>query len=77
MDIFQQDGDYMRGYDVDVSSTDKNTITGTYENMDSSIDSNTYSIKITLFYKAPKLTVKITGKGPLAGQKFVVEPRLD
>lgn len=77
MDIVLTNGPPLVGYGVEVSTTDQNTITGTYGNLDPSIDPNEYPIKITLFYKDPKLTVKITGKGPLAGQTYVVKPKPD
>ena len=75
MDIFKKVDDFFEGYYVTVLSTKGNVITGTYPYDDP--ENPEYDITLTLFYKAPKLTVKITGKGPLAGQKFVVEPRLD
>jgi len=75
MDIILTDGPPREGYTVTVLSTKGNIITGTYHYDDP--ENPEYDITLTLFYKAPKLTVKITGKGPLAGQKFVVEPRLD
>jgi hypothetical protein len=75
IDISMDNG-FLKVYPVTVSSTNQNTITGTYENYDPEQDPNTYPIKITLFYNPPKLTVHITGEGPLAGKKYVVEPKL-
>jgi hypothetical protein len=74
MDIILTDGPPREGYAVTVLSTKGNVITGTYHNDDGDPENPKYDITLTLFYKAPKLTVKITGKGPLAGKKYVVEP---
>ncbi len=74
MDIFKKVGDSFEGYYVTVLSTKGNTIKGTYHTDD---ENPKYDITLTLSYSPPELTVKITGKGPLAGQKFVVEPRPD
>ena len=73
MDIVLAD-DPREGYAVSVSSTKGNVITGTYHYDDGDPENPEYDITLTLFYKAPKLTVKITGKGPLANKTYVVEP---
>ena len=77
MDIILTDGPPREGYAVSVSSTKGNVITGAYHNDDGNPENPEYEITLTLFYKAPKLTVKITGKGPLAGKTYVVKPRPD
>ena len=74
MDIILTEGPPREGYTVTVLSTKGNVITGTYHYDDGDPENPKYDITLTLFYKAPKLTVKITGKGPLAGKKYVVEP---
>ncbi|MCK9548153.1 MAG: hypothetical protein RBS49_07750 [Sphaerochaeta sp.] len=62
-------------YYVVVSSTTGNTISGTYHIDDD--ENPVYDITITLFHKEPKLTVRITGQGPLAGRTYVVKPTPD
>jgi len=74
MDIILTDGPPREGYTVTVLSTKGNIITGTYHYDDGDPENPEYDITLTLFYKAPKLTVKITGKGPLANKTYVVEP---
>ncbi len=61
---------------VGVSSMNGNIIYGTYTDFEDP-DNPDYDITLTLFYRAPKLTVQITTKGALANKKYVVEPTSD
>ncbi len=63
-------------YAVDDLSTKGNAITGTYIDFKDP-DEPKHEITLTLSYSAPELTVKITGKGPLAGKTYVVKPTPD
>lgn len=72
MDIVLSD-DPREGYAVTVTNTNANRIYGTYHK-DSSTENPVYSLSLELSYESPKLTVKITGNGPLADKTYVVLP---
>ncbi|HOQ94527.1 MAG TPA: hypothetical protein PLT42_00895 [Sphaerochaeta sp.] len=73
IDISMPNDDDPKTYTVDDLSTKGNTITGTYIDFEDP-ENPEYDITLTLSYSAPKLTVKITGKGPLANKTYIVEP---
>ena len=71
MDIVLAD-DPRVAYTVFVTSYSSNAIVGTYnEEMD---EDDPYAIRIELSYSSAKLTLLITGEGPLAGERYHLEP---
>jgi hypothetical protein len=70
--VLSDDPNNRVAYTILVTSYSGNTIIGTYnEEME---EDDPYAIRIELSYSSPKLTLVITGEGPLASKTYTLEP---